>query len=151
MNLLPFNQDAIRGWALETKANKDEDDDLDLFGDVDEEEEAEMKEKQKLASEEAKKKKKKEVIAKSIVTFDVKSFDEEQDFNVLASKILSLSLDGLVWFEKYEILPVAYTIKKLRISCIIEDEKVSTDDITDKIEAFEDEVQNVDIVSFQKN
>lgn len=42
-------------------------------------------------------------------------------------------------------------IKKLQIICIIEDLKVSVDDLIDKITGdFEDHVQSVDIVAFNK-
>ena len=33
---------------------------------------------------------------------------------------------------------------------VVEDEKVSTDDLTEQIEAFEDHVQSVDIAAFNK-
>jgi translation elongation factor EF-1beta len=46
--------------------------------------------------------------------------------------------------------PVAYGVKKLVATCVIEDDKVSTQDLEDKICAFEDFVQSVDIVSFNK-
>lgn len=37
-----------------------------------------------------------------------------------------------------KILPVAYGIKKLQISCVIEDDKVGTDFLEESILAFED-------------
>merc|ERR1712130_487886 len=40
--------------------------------------------------------------------------------------------------------------KKLQITCVVEDDKVSTDDLEDKITAFEDYVQSMDIVAFNK-
>jgi translation elongation factor EF-1beta len=36
------------------------------------------------------------------------------------------------------------------MSCVIEDDKVATDDIFEKIQAWEDEVQSVDIDQMQK-
>jgi elongation factor 1-beta len=39
---------------------------------------------------------------------------------------------------------------KLQVGCVIEDDKVGTDDIFEKIEAWEDDVQSVDVVSFNK-
>ena len=36
------------------------------------------------------------------------------------------------------------------MTCVVEDDKVGSDDLTEKIEAFEDEVQSVDIAAFQK-
>ena len=46
--------------------------------------------------------------------------------------------------------PVVGKVFKLQIGCVIEDEKVQTDDIFDKITAWEDDVQSIDVVSFQK-
>jgi len=45
---------------------------------------------------------------------------------------------------------VAFGIQKLQMGCVIEDEKVLTDDIFDKILAWEDDVQSVDMTSMQK-
>lgn len=47
-------------------------------------------------------------------------------------------------------VPLAFGIKKLTIACAIEDDKVSVDDLEEKITAFEDVVQSVDIAAFQK-
>merc|ERR1712071_347212 len=54
-------------------------------------------------------------------------------------------MDGLVWGSVHELKPLAFGIFKLVITAIIEDEKVSSDDLTEKIEDYEDEVQSVDI------
>ena len=35
-------------------------------------------------------------------------------------------------------MPVGYGIKKLQISCVVEDDKVSTDDLEDQIIGIED-------------
>jgi len=45
---------------------------------------------------------------------------------------------------------VAFGIQKLQMGCVIEDEKVLTDDIFDQILAWEDDVQSVDMTSMQK-
>lgn len=39
-----------------------------------------------------------------------------------------------------KLVPLAYGIKKLQISCVVEDDKVSTEDLEEKITAFEDYV-----------
>jgi translation elongation factor EF-1beta len=135
------------------EAKKDDDD--DLFGDDDEATKAADAERlaKRKAEEDAKKnaKKKEAVIAKSIVLFDVKIIEEEQDLDALAKKILdTIKMDGLHWKTEYKKVPVAYNIKKLQMGCTIEDDKVLTDDIFDKILEWEDEVQSVDVVSFQK-
>jgi elongation factor 1-beta len=38
----------------------------------------------------------------------------------------------------------------LQVGCVIEDDKVLTDDVFDLITAWEDDVQSVDMVSMQK-
>lgn len=39
-----------------------------------------------------------------------------------------------------KLVPVGYGIKKLQISCVVEDDKVGTDFLEEKITAFEDHV-----------
>ena len=51
---------------------------------------------------------------------------------------------------KGQLAPVAYGVKKLVATCVIEDDKVSTQDLEDKIIEIEDLVQSVDIVAFNK-
>ena len=58
-------------------------------------------------------------------------------------------MDGLVWGTS-KFVPIGYGIKKLNITCVVEDDKVGTDDLTDQITAFEDLVQSVDVVAFNK-
>ena len=54
--------------------------------------------------------------------------------------------DGLVWGAS-KLAPVGYGISKLQINLVVEDEKVSLDDLQQKIEEDEDHVQSTDIVS----
>lgn len=58
-------------------------------------------------------------------------------------------MDGLLWGAS-KLVPLAYGIKKLQILCVIEDDKVSVDELQEKICEFEDFVQSVDIAAFQK-
>ena len=56
-----------------------------------------------------------------------------------------------MWKTEYKKEPVAFGIFKLIIGVVIEDAKVSVDnDIVEKIEAFEEMVQSVDIKTFDK-
>ena len=106
-----------------------------------------MKEK----AEAAKKKKAKAApIAKSLIIWEVKPWGEETDLNALAEKILAIELDGLFWKTEWKKEPVAYGVFKIQIGATVEDAKVSTDDVQERIEAFEDDVQSVDIVAFNK-
>jgi len=59
-------------------------------------------------------------------------------------------MDGLFWKTEYKKEPIAFGVFKLLIGVTVEDAKVSVDDLQEKIEAFEDEVQSVDIAAFNK-
>lgn len=59
-------------------------------------------------------------------------------------------MDGLVWKQDCKKEPIAYGVYKLIVGCVVEDDKVSVDDLQEKIQEFEDEVQSVDILSFNK-
>lgn len=132
-------------------AAKKADDDLDLFGSDDEEEdaEAEAAKAARLAEYQAKKAKKPVVIAKSSVVLDVKPWDDETSMAELEAMVRSITLDGLLWGAS-ELVAIGYGIKKLRISCVIEDDKVGTDILEENITGFEDHVQSMDVYSFNK-
>jgi len=90
-------------------------------------------------------------VAKSIVVFDVKVYEQETDLLALFKKIKDeIVLDGLVFNNEPKIVPVAFGMNKLQIGCVVEDLKVQLDDIYEKIEAWEDIVQSTDTVSMQK-
>ncbi|OWF38742.1 elongation factor 1-beta-like [Mizuhopecten yessoensis] len=129
----------------------EEDDDIDLFGsDSEEEEDAKALKEKRLAEYAAKKAKKPAVIAKSSIVLDIKPLDDETDMADVEKKVRTIVKDGLLWGTS-KLIPVAFGIKKLQISMVVEDAKVSVDDITEKIETdFEDFVQSVDIHLFQK-
>lgn len=134
---------------------EEDDDDVDLFGDDDEEEneEAERIKAARVAEYNAKKEekesKKGKLVAKSNVIFDIKPWDDETDMAELESLIRSIEIDGLLWGTS-KLVAIGYGIKKLQITTVIVDDKVSTDDIEDAVVAFEDFVQSMDIVAFNK-
>jgi len=137
--------------AAAAPAKKDDDDDVDLFG-SDEEEESEEKARireERLKMYAAKKTNKPAVVAKSCVKMDIKPWDDETNLAEMEKCVKSIEIDGLVWGQ-FQLAPVAYGVKKLVATCVIEDDKVSTNDLEDRIQAFEDYVQSVDIVSFNK-
>eukprot|EP00158_Paraphelidium_tribonemae_P000737 Partr_v1_DN23298_c0_g1_i1_m35313 putative Eukaryotic translation elongation factor 1 delta (Guanine nucleotide exchange protein) len=126
------------------------DDDLDLFGSDDEvDEEAERIKEQRLAEYRLKKAAKPKVIAKSSIVLDVKPWDDETDMNALEAGVRAIEMEGLLWGAS-KFVAIGYGIKKLQISCVVEDDKVATDDLDDKIMALEDYVQSVDVAAFQK-
>ncbi len=128
-----------------------DDDDVDLFGSEDEEEtaEAERIKAERVAAYTAKKSKKPALIAKSSVLLDVKPWDDETDMSIMEKNVRSIEMDGLLWGAS-KLVPVGYGIKKLQIMCVIEDEKVSIDLLSEQIEGFEDVVQSVDVAAFNK-
>ncbi|XP_058471717.1 elongation factor 1-beta [Solea solea] len=137
--------------TVSTPASKDDDDDdIDLFGSDDEEDaEAEKLKEQRLAEYAAKKSKKPTLIAKSSILLDVKPWDDETDMSKLEECVRSVQMDGLVWGQA-KLVPVGYGIKKLQIGCVVEDDKVGTDILEEKITAFEDFVQSMDVAAFNK-
>ena len=129
----------------------DEDDDVDLFGSDDEEEdpEAVRVREERLAEYKKKKEGKTKPAAKSIVTMDVKPWDDETDMVALEAAVRSVEKDGLVWGAS-KLVPVGFGIKKLQINLVVEDEKVSLEDLENEIQEFEDHVQSTDIAAMQK-
>ncbi|XP_056138961.1 phenylalanine--tRNA ligase beta subunit [Lampris incognitus] len=129
----------------------DEDDDIDLFGSDDEQESAEAAriKEQRLAEYAAKKAKKPALIAKSSILLDVKPWDDETDMINLEECVRSISMDGLVWGQS-KLVPVGYGIRKLQIGCVVEDDKVGTDQLEEAITAFEEYVQSMDVAAFNK-
>ncbi|MFH4974707.1 hypothetical protein AB6A40_001416 [Gnathostoma spinigerum] len=156
-NIASFSDDEKKTWPVagastaETKKEKDED--FDLFGSEDEADEDAEKARireQRLQEYAAKKAKKGPGgPAKSNIIFDVKPWDDTIDLAEMEKAVRSIETDGLVWGAA-KVLPVAFGIKKLQICCIVEDDKVSSDWLEETITGFEDLVQSVDIVAFNK-
>merc|ERR1712137_1281424 len=103
--------------AAPAAAEEEDDDDVDLFASDDE------------VDEEAEKGK---VIAKSNIILDIKPWDDETDLEAMEKSIRSITMDGLLWGTG-KFVPVGYGIKKLQITCVIEDDKVMMDDLEDQV------------------
>ncbi|XP_041476263.1 elongation factor 1-delta-like [Lytechinus variegatus] len=132
--------------------DEEDDDDFDFFGSDESEEESEEKKRQteeRLAKYQEKKAKKPGPIAKSNIIFDVKPWDDETDMGELEKAVRSVEKDGLLWGAS-KLVPLAYGIKKLQITCVVEDEKVGTEDIEEALDVFEDLIQSVDVAAFNK-
>jgi len=130
---------------------EEDDDDVDLFGSDDEEEDAEKARvtAERLKAYAEKKAKKPQVIAKTSVLLDVKPWDDETDMDEMARLVKEIEMDGLNWGAT-KLVPIGYGIKKLQVMCTVEDAKVSVDELSEKIEEFEDYVQSVDIAAMNK-
>jgi len=127
------------------------DDDFDLFADEDDsahEAEIERRAQEQLAKTTAKHAAQ-GVIMKSAIVLDVKPWEDTTDLVELERLIRAITMDGLEW-KAAKLVPIGYGIKKLAISCHVEDAKVSVDDIQEKIQEFEDFVQSTDVATFTK-
>merc|ERR1711874_643159 len=129
----------------------DDDDDVDLFGSDEESDDEEKKRitEERLKAYHEKKSKKPKVIAKTSVLFDVKPWDDETDMDAMLTQCKTIEMEGLVWGAT-KLVPLAYGIKKLQIMCTVEDEKVSIEELGEKMEEFEDYVQSVDVAAMNK-
>merc|ERR1711997_987954 len=137
--------------AAAAAASNDDDDDVDLFGSEDEEESEEKKRitEERLKAYAEKKSKKPALIAKTSVLFDVKPWDDETDMKKMLEACKSIEKEGLVWGAS-KLVPVGYGINKLQLMCVVEDEKVSIEELGEQMEAFEDYIQSVDVASMSK-
>ena len=66
----------------------------------------------------------------------------------LEKNMRAIAMDGLVWGASKRV-PVGYGIHKLQVNLVVEDEKVSLEDLQGQIEGDEDHVQSTDVVSLQ--
>ncbi|KAI5302729.1 Translation elongation factor 1 beta [Ascosphaera pollenicola] len=137
--------------VVQPKAAEEDDDDEDLFGSDSEEEDADAAAaKEKILAEyHAKKAAKPKPAAKSLVTLEVKPWDDETDLQEMETHVRSIEKDGLVWGAS-KFVDVGFGIKKLQINLVVEDEKISVSDLQEEIEAFEDHVQSTDVAAMQK-
>jgi len=138
--------------AAPAPAEDDDDEDVDLFGSDDDDEEDAEKARvtaERLKAYAEKKSKKPALIAKTSVLFDIKPWDDETDMDAMLKACKSVEMDGLVWGAN-KLVPVGYGINKLQLMCVVEDEKVSIDELQEKICEFEDFVQSVDVAAMNK-
>ncbi|BEJ14665.1 hypothetical protein CspHIS471_0404320 [Cutaneotrichosporon sp. HIS471] len=150
----------VEAAAGAAAAEEEDDEDIDLFGSDDEvDEEAERVKAERIAAynkvKEAKKQEKlasgkKLEVAKSVVTLQVKPWDDETDMKELEDGVRAIEVDGLLWGAS-KLVPVGYGIKMLQITLVIEDAKVSLQDLQDRItDDLEDFVQSTDVAAMQK-
>merc|ERR1711936_1537037 len=132
-------------------AADDDDDDVDLFGSDEEEDDEEKKRitEERLKAYHEKKSKKPALIAKTSVLLDCKPWDDETDMDAMLKSVKTIEMDGLLWGAS-KLVPVGYGISKLQVMCVVEDAKVSIDELQEKICEFEDFVQSVDVAAMNK-
>merc|ERR1740129_320627 len=134
-------------------AKEEEDDEVDLFG-SDSEEEEDDAEKARITAERLKAYAETKFIKFSFfpqntVLLDVKPWDDETSHDEMLKSVKTIEMDGLTWGAS-KLVPIGYGIKKLQILCTVVDDKVSIEELTEKIEEFEDFVQSCDINCMNK-
>lgn len=72
--------------------------------------------------------------------------DDETNLEEMEQNVRAIEMDGLVWGAS-KLVAIGFGIKKLQINLVVEDEKVSLDELQQTIEEDEDHVQSTDIVS----
>mmetsp|Transcript_8937 Transcript_8937/g.12420 ORF Transcript_8937/g.12420 Transcript_8937/m.12420 type:complete len:218 (+) Transcript_8937:47-700(+) len=130
----------------------DDDDDDDWFAEDDDEEEKpkevnEALEKAKKAAME--KLAKKEAKQRSLCALEIKPWSTEQDLMELFKKVKKTVVrEGLVWSENCELRPVAFGLKKIALTAVI-NQTISMDEIIEDIteDLLADEVQSMELLS----
>ena len=139
-------------------AAEDSDDDVDdLFGDDGEDEDIAIPlqencwDKELQARMKAKAEKAKKRGPEKMFVFD-KTIWHWNGLGSVSKKLKATTLDGIVCWGQEQVLPVAFGIKKLRISMIVEDDKLCQDDLEDHINADgrDDEIQSIDLYTMSK-
>lgn len=139
--------------AKKEKKPADDDDDFDVFGDDDEEAEDEEPQESRadmlarLKKEAEERTKQKEAKQRTLVGIEIKPFSIEQDLLELWKKITTTVVQpGLKWGENCTLVEVAFGIKKIQTTFVMGVDN-SSDEVQEAIEAMEDEVQSVEIIS----
>jgi elongation factor 1-beta len=138
--------------AAEAPAKGGDDDDFDVFGDDDDEDDEPQESRKdmlaRLKKEAEERTAKKEAKQRTLVGIEIKPWDTEQDLIALWKKITTevVVMDGLRWAESVNLAEVAFGIKKIQTTFTMGVSQ-SSQDVQDMIEAMEDEVQSVEIVS----
>jgi translation elongation factor EF-1beta len=83
-------------------------------------------------------------VAKSVVTLQVKPWDDETDLVEMEKEVRAIEKDGLLWGAS-KLVPVGYGIRMLQINLVIEDAKISLDELQEEIAEIEDYVQSSDV------
>eukprot|EP00941_MAST-03F_sp_MAST-3F-sp1_P002357 g2357.t1 len=162
--------------AAPAGGDDDEDSDDDLFGDMDDSDDDDLA--AIAAASAAANKVQKVSWGRSQICFEIKPMEVETDLEKCCERVLAMNFDDnervmanlreaqgdvnavkdvlnkdtiIQWGEGYEIVPVAFGICKLVVSCVVVDDCLGTDDLEEAImDLLGDDVQSVDVMSFNK-
>lgn len=68
---------------------------------------------------------------------------------LLEAGVREIEKDGLVWGAS-KLVPIGFGIRKLQINLVVEDDKISLEELEEEIQGLEDYVQSTDIAAMQK-
>lgn len=153
-----------------TKDDEDDEDSDDLFGSDDEDVDLEALAKADMAARA--KKKKRAPLCRSQIIFDIKPSDVDVDLEEMADNIKEIEVGKMEkyvqkmkdfddervtvenicdWGEGHEVVPIAFGICKLQVSCCVLDDLMGTEDIEEILtEKFGDSIQSIDVAAFNK-
>ena len=57
-------------------------------------------------------------VSQSVVTLEVKPWDDETDMKALEDSVRSVTMEGLVWGAS-KLVPIGYGIRKLQITLVV--------------------------------
>jgi elongation factor 1-beta len=133
--------------------DSDDDDEMDFFGEMTPEEQKAAEEKKAMIEKAKARGAEKAKLTKSMIILDVKPWDDTTDMAALEAEVRAIQKDGLLWGTS-KLAPVGFGIKKLQITCVIEDAKVESMDAIIEEELVRDgesdNIQSIDVVAFNK-
>lgn len=114
--------------------DSDDDSDMgDLFGDSDDDGAVEAAAP---APAPAAKKAKKKKIEKTQLTFYANPVDSEVSMDEMEAAIRGIVIDGLRWGDAFGIEDIAFGLQRIHAQCVIVNDLVGLDDVTDAVEAL---------------
>ena len=122
------------GAAKAAADDSDDDSDMgDLFGDSDDDGAVEAAAP---APAPAAKKAKKKKIEKTQLTFYANPVDSEVSMDEMEAAIRGIVIDGLRWGDAFGIEDIAFGLQRIHAQCVIVNDLVGLDDVTDAVEAL---------------
>ena len=71
-------------------------------------------------------------------------------FRPFSKQNWQIEKESLFWKKEYKLEEIAFGIKKIILILIVDDDKISIDELIDQIESWENEIKSVDILSFKE-
>jgi translation elongation factor EF-1beta len=90
-------------------------------------------------------------VDRTMAILEVKPSDVDVDLHALHAGILAMTMDtGVAWVpEKFQIVPIAYGLCKLRVAAVLDAKRLSADDLAQELTARlpEESISSIDVLS----